>query len=70
MRVTGGLYRGRNILFPPGSWTFDYSSTLIRLFPEQLWFDAGLLLIGGALAAGILVMLTGHLLGRRRGVRP
>lgn len=59
-----------NVFFPPGTWTFEYSSTLIRLFPEQLWFDAGVWLIGGALIAGILVLLTGHLLGRRSRTRP
>jgi integral membrane protein (TIGR01906 family) len=53
-----------NVFFPPGTWTFDYSSTLIRLFPEQLWFDGGVWLVGGALVAGVLVLLAGHLLGR------
>lgn len=54
-----------DVFFPPGTWTFDYSSGLIRLFPEQFWFDAGLWVIGGALVAGIAVLLTGHLLLRR-----
>jgi len=27
------------ILFPPGSWTFAYTDSLIRLFPEKFWFD-------------------------------
>jgi integral membrane protein (TIGR01906 family) len=26
------------ILFPPGTWTFFYTDSLIRLFPEQFWF--------------------------------
>lgn len=54
-----------NVFFPPGSWTFDYSSALIRLFPEQLWFDAGLWLIGGALLAGIAALIIGRRLGQR-----
>ena len=54
-----------NIFFPPGTWTFGYESGLIRLFPDQFWFDAGLLLVGGSLIASIIVMLIGYLLGRR-----
>lgn len=54
-----------NVFFPPGTWTFDYSSTLIRLFPDRFWFDAGLMLVGGALAAGLLITLIGYLSGRR-----
>jgi len=53
------------ILFPPGTWTFEYSSTLIRIFPDRFWFDAGVLLVGGALAIAVIVTLIGYLLGRR-----
>lgn len=28
------------IFFPPGTWTFLYTDTLIRLFPERFWRDA------------------------------
>lgn len=42
------------VLFDPGTWTFAYSTTLIRLFPERFWRDtfltAGILSIGGGLA--------------------
>lgn len=38
------------IFFEAGTWTFAYSDTLIRLFPEQLWFDA-------ALSIGVLTVL-------------
>jgi integral membrane protein (TIGR01906 family) len=38
------------ILFESGTWRFAYSDTLIRLFPEQFWFDA-------ALAIGTLATL-------------
>lgn len=42
------------IFFAEGTWTFLYSDTLIRLFPEQFWFDAaltiGVLTVGGAVA--------------------
>ena len=53
-----------NIFFPPGTWTFGWESTLIRLFPDRFWFDAGLLLVGGSLVTAIVVTLIGYLLGR------
>ena len=43
------------IFFTQGSWTFLYSDTLIRLFPERFWIDTFLMvagipaLVGGAL---------------------
>lgn len=43
------------LFFAEGTWRFFYSDTLIRLFPEQFWFDAaltiGILTITGALFA-------------------
>lgn len=39
------------LFFSDGTWYFPYSDTLIRLFPEQFWFDA-------ALCIGVLT-LTG-----------
>jgi integral membrane protein (TIGR01906 family) len=46
------------VFFAAGSWTFNFSDTLIRLFPERFWRDifiwvGGLTLISG-LALGIL----------------
>lgn len=35
-----------NLFFADGTWQFAYSDTLIRLFPEQFWFDTALV-IGG-----------------------
>jgi integral membrane protein (TIGR01906 family) len=32
-----------SMFFAEGSWQFYYSDTLIRLYPEQFWFDAALL---------------------------
>ena len=54
-----------DVFFPPGTWTFDWSDSLIRLFPDRFWFDAGVLLVGGALALGVLVTIVGWALGRR-----
>ena len=28
-----------NVFFPPGTWMFEWSDTLIRLFPERFWRD-------------------------------
>ena len=53
------------VFFDAGTWTFNWSDSLIRLFPDKFWFDAGVLLVGGALVAGVIVMAIGHLLGRR-----
>jgi integral membrane protein (TIGR01906 family) len=53
------------ILFPPGTWTFAYTDSLIRLFPEQFWFDFGLLWTGGIFLMGLIIMATGYLLLRR-----
>jgi integral membrane protein (TIGR01906 family) len=47
------------LFFEPGTWRFYYSDTLIRLYPEQFWFDASLL-IGGltASAAALILFIT------------
>jgi integral membrane protein (TIGR01906 family) len=44
------------MLFESGTWRFAYSDTLIRLFPEQFWFDAALL-IGGLTTLIALLLL-------------
>ena len=41
------------VFFPPGTWTFSYSDTLIRLFPERFWRDA-FLIVGGLTLIGSL----------------
>lgn len=54
-----------NLFFSSGTWTFNYSDSLIRLFPEQFWFDFGLLWFGLILLEGIILALVGYALGRR-----
>ncbi len=54
-----------DVFFPPGTWTFDWTDSLIRLFPDRFWFDAGVLLVGGALVLGLVVTALGWTLGRR-----
>lgn len=53
-----------NLFFASGTWTFAYSDSLIRLFPEQFWFDFGMLWTGLILLGGILLALLGYFLGR------
>jgi integral membrane protein (TIGR01906 family) len=53
------------LLFPPGTWTFAYTDSLIRLFPEQFWFDFGLLATGGTFVLGVMVALLGYIMSRR-----
>lgn len=58
-----------DLFFDPGTWTFDWSDSLIRLFPDKFWFDAGVLLVGGAWVVGALVLGIGYWLGRQDGRR-
>ncbi len=55
------------IFFAAGTWMFNYSDTLIRLFPEKFWFDAAMTISGLTLIGGLLVALIGWRL--REGVR-
>lgn len=54
-----------NLFFSSGTWTFSYSNSLIRLFPEQFWFDFGIIWFGLILLEGIILALIGFGLGRR-----
>jgi integral membrane protein (TIGR01906 family) len=56
--------RFHQLLFPPGTWTFSYSDSLIRLFPEQFWFDAGIIMSVSPLIAGVLTAVIGYILQR------
>ena len=44
-----------DLFFAPGTWTFDWSDSLIRLFPDRFWFDAGAIVTVGTLVAGGVV---------------
>jgi integral membrane protein (TIGR01906 family) len=55
------------ILFPPDTWTFNYSDSLIRLFPERFWFDFGLIWTGAIFIEGIVLALIGYFLLRSSG---
>lgn len=47
------------IFFAAGTWTFEYSDTLIRLFPEKFWFDAAVTIAAVSLVGSLLVALIG-----------
>lgn len=54
------------LFFTDGTWYFPYSDALIRLFPEQFWFDAALT-IGGLtiFGAGLIYMVSRRLSAQR-----
>ena len=45
--------------FQPGSWLFDYSDTLIRLFPVQFWFDITLAISALSMIGAVLLVFLG-----------
>jgi integral membrane protein (TIGR01906 family) len=45
------------VFFNPGTWIFNYSDTLIRLFPERFWRDAFLVIGGLSLLGGLALAL-------------
>jgi len=53
-----------NLFFDPGTWQFFYTDSLIRLFPEQFWFDFGTIWTVSILAGGSLLAVLGYILGR------
>ena len=54
------------VFFLPGTWSFNTSDTLIRLFPEKFWFDGALTISGLGLAGGLLLALAGWRLKLKR----
>ena len=53
------------MFFEAGTWTFEYSDSLIRLFPVRFWQDAALT-IGGITTAGALLILIISLIWERQ----
>jgi integral membrane protein (TIGR01906 family) len=54
------------LFFPPGTWTFDWSNSLIRLYPDRLWFDAATIITVGMLLAGAVIGAVGYAFGGAR----
>ncbi len=57
--------RFHELFFANGTWQFEYSDSLIRLYPERFWQDAALT-IGGLSAVGALAILIGCTVWVRR----
>lgn len=55
--------RFHELLFPPGTWTFAGDTGLIRLFPEQFWFDFGAILSTAVLLEGMTVAVAFFIIG-------
>jgi integral membrane protein (TIGR01906 family) len=53
-----GFFVGfHELFFQNGTWYFPTSDTLIRLFPEQFWFDAALTIGGITVITSLLVFV-------------
>lgn len=50
------------LLFPPDTWMFEYSDTLIRLFPERFWQDVGLVIAGLVFVQALGVAFFGRMI--------
>lgn len=58
-----------NLFFPQGNWAFSADSTLIRLYPEQFWIDAGIWLAALVLLFVLIALLVTWPTKRRRARR-
>lgn len=54
------------LFFADGTWTFSEDSTLIRLYPEQFWIDAGIGVAALVLLISLVVLITTWPSRRRR----
>ncbi|MEO0563758.1 MAG: TIGR01906 family membrane protein [Chloroflexota bacterium] len=55
------------IFFEGDTWLFRYSDTLIRLFPEQFWFDAAIVIGTFVVVGALTIFMVTWLWGRRIG---
>jgi integral membrane protein (TIGR01906 family) len=54
------------IFFSAGTWSFLYSDTLIRLFPERFWQDTFLMVGGLSVGFGLLIFFVSRKLRQRQ----
>ena len=52
------------LFFTDGTWTFNFSDTLIRLFPQKFWVDAVFTVSGLSLFLGLLTGFLGRRLAK------
>ncbi len=55
------------LLFPAGTYSFEPSSKLLRLFPEQLFFESGIALGVVLIVLAVVVVVVAGSLARRAG---
>jgi integral membrane protein (TIGR01906 family) len=53
------------IFFSEGTWVFEYTDTLIRLFPMQLWIDVAVVAVVLLVVEAILIGVVGWVWRRR-----
>lgn len=51
------FYQFHGLLFASGSWSFAPTASLMRLYPERFFFDAGVVMSVGAWLGGLLAAL-------------
>lgn len=59
------FYQFHGLFFPSGTWLFAETDSLMRLYPEPLFYDAGLVMSGGTWLGGGLAMVAGCFLAWR-----
>ncbi|WP_181255871.1 TIGR01906 family membrane protein [Nesterenkonia sandarakina] len=57
------------IFFADGTWTFPTDSTLIQLYPEQFWIDAGIAVVALAVLFAVILLIATWPTRRRRARR-
>ncbi|GAA1145652.1 TIGR01906 family membrane protein [Nesterenkonia lutea] len=57
------------IFFSDGTWTFPADSTLIQLYPEQFWIDAGIAVVALAVLFSVILLIATWPTKRRRARR-
>lgn len=55
-----------NIFFAEGTWTFNYSDTLIRLYPPQFWIDAAITIGAIVILVSVMTMIFTWPTAKRR----
>lgn len=59
------FYQFHGLLFSSGSWAFAATDSLMRLYPEQFFFDVAVMMSGGTWLLGFGLMLIGYFLAWR-----
>ncbi len=67
LRFSDLFFWFHSLFFTPGSWRFDAGSALIKLFPEQFFYDAFVRIIVGSVLFSIVFILIGFFLSGQGG---